>query len=109
MFSGTIPLVPGKTIPGKNRIQLTHNPVPGYFGKDGRRGNGLAPGIPIGNGPGGIDELRQILPINQQEFRRIFQDADGFLHGKDCCLKNIDFINLILLHDTDSEITLAVG
>ena len=42
MFLGAVTFVPGKIIPGVLQVTLRHHSVPGHFGYDGSRRDGVA-------------------------------------------------------------------
>lgn len=103
MAHRSIPFVTTEPVFRKLRIPAIHQVVPHDLGKDGRRGDGGAQGIPL-NDPGLIErEPRDRPAIDQYQLRRLEELGERGTHGIERGLEDIEGIDGAGFHNTDPK------
>lgn len=103
VLRGPISLVAGKPIFRVQGILFHHNPVAGDFGYNRGGGDGVAQCISIDNGG-----ERQLAPcetvsVYQEMFRANGQAGNGNVHGLECRLQDVHFINVLLTDNAGAD------
>ena len=103
VLCGPISLVAGKSIFRVQGILCHHNPITGDFGYNRGGSDSMAPCISIDNG--GERHLVPCKPvaIYQEMFGARSEAGNGNVHGLECRLQDVHFINVLLIDDADAD------